>query len=198
MTEVMVISAGLSQPSSTRLLADRLAAAVGKQLPEAGIETVALREFAHDITDHMLVGFPSARLKEVLDKVTTADGLILVTPTFSASYSGLFKSFMDIIDPETLRGMPTVLAATGGTERHSLMLEHAMRPLLSYVRAATIPTAVYAASSDWGTSAELSERIDRAAGELSAAIGRGGHRPAADLFAEPVPFTELLNHPDRD
>lgn len=193
MSRVLVVSAGLSQPSSTRLLADRLAAATRTAL--AGgveIETVELRDHAHDITDHLLTGFANRRLQPVLDRVDAADGMILVTPTFTASYSGLFKSFADVLPPESVEGKPVLIAATGGTERHSLVLEHALRPLLAYLRAVVVPTAVYAASSDWGNDAELDERITRAAAELAGELSRRPPRTRTDPFDDPVPFDELL------
>ncbi|RZS31208.1 FMN reductase [Herbihabitans rhizosphaerae] len=188
MTTIMAISAGLSQPSSTRMLADRLAAEVKAD----HTETVELREYAHDITDHLLTRFANARLRPVLRRLADADGLILVTPVFTASFSGLFKSFLDIVEPDALQGKPVLIGATGGTERHSLVLEHALRPVLTYLRAVVLPTAVYAASADWGNDTDLSRRIARAAGELAAEVAR---RPAVgrvDPFADPVPFTDLL------
>lgn len=198
MTTVTAITAGLSRPSSTRLLTDRLTAALRRRLDAtARIDTVELRELAHDVTDHLLVGFPSPRLRAVLDDVATSDGLILVTPTFTASYSGLFKSFVDVVDPDALRGKPILLAATGGTERHSLMLDHAMRPVMSYLNAAPVPTAVYAAGADWGNDSALADRVDRAAAELADAMA--GRPPAGtdDPFTDPIPFEELLNRDDR-
>jgi FMN reductase len=73
--------------------------------------------------------------------------VIAVTPIFSASYSGLFKTFFDVLERGALAGKPVLIAATGGSERHSLALEHAVRPLFAYLRAVVVPTAVYAASS---------------------------------------------------
>ena len=126
-----------------------------------------------------------------------ADGLIAVTPIFSASYSGLFKTFFDVLDKDALDGKPVLLGATAGTARHSLALEHAMRPLFAYLRAAVVPTAVFAASEDWAgggrrASRALAERIERAAGELADLVA--GRPPAApaDPFADPTPFEELL------
>ena len=86
-----------------------------------------------------------------MDAVAAADGLIVVSPIFSASYSGLFKSFFDVLDPAALDGKPVLIAATGGTERHSLVLDHALRPLFSYLHAVVVPTGVFAATSDWGS-----------------------------------------------
>ncbi|MFG2479692.1 CE1759 family FMN reductase [Streptomyces fagopyri] len=163
---LVVVSAGLSVPSSTRLLADRLAAAtVGETA--AGVEVVELRDLAVEIAHHFTNGFPGRALGSALDAVTAADGLIVVTPVFSASYSGLFKSFFDVLDKDALAGKPVLIAATGGSSRHSLVLEHALRPLFAHLRAVVVPTGVYAASEDWGAEG-LAERIDRAAGELAA------------------------------
>ncbi|MDI3406161.1 CE1759 family FMN reductase [Streptomyces cavernicola] len=195
--KLTVVSAGLSVPSSTRLLADRLAASV--QAQAAGpveVRVVEVRELATEIAQNFTSGFPGKALSDALDAVASADGLIVVTPVFSASYSGLFKSFFDLIDKDALTGKPVLLAATGGSARHSLVLEHAMRPLFAYLRAMTVPTAVYAASEDWGA-AGLDGRIERAAGEL-VGLTEGGlvnHVPAAagtgDDF-DVVPFEEQL------
>jgi FMN reductase len=198
---VVVVSAGLSQPSSTRLLADRLSAATDRHLRDASIapvvEVVELRDVAQDLTNHLLTGFPSPKLQAILDSVLAADGLIAVTPIFSASYSGLFKMFFDLIERDGLAGRPVLIAATGGTPRHSLALEHAMRPLFAYLSAAVVATAVYAATEDWGrggvgADGGLVERIDRAARELADAMA-GRVSPARDdPFADPVPFDRLL------
>ncbi len=198
---LVVVSAGLSQPSSTRLLGDRLAAAVDRHLREAGtepkIEVIELRDQARDLVNNLLAGFPSPRLQGALDAVLAADGLIAVTPIFSASYSGLFKLFFDLVERDGLAGKPVLIAATGGTARHSLALEHAMRPLFAYLNAAVAPTAVYAATEDWGRSGvaaegSLVERIDRAALELSVAMSVRGPSAPKDPFADPVPFDQLL------
>ncbi|MFB2584066.1 FMN reductase [Herbiconiux liukaitaii] len=177
---VVALSAGLSQPSSTRLLADRLTEAAVGDLAGRGIEVevtvIELRDLAHDITNNLLTGFPSAKLQQAVDAVTQADGLIAVTPIFTASYSGLFKSFFDVVDKTALTGLPVLIAATGGTPRHSLALDHAVRPLFSYLRAPVLPTSVFAASEDWGLGtagdglATLPDRIRRAATELADAV----------------------------
>ena len=198
---LVVVSAGLSQPSATRLLADRLADGTARRLRETGVapdvEVIELREHAQDLTNHLLTGFPSPRLKTATDAVLSADGLIAVSPIFSASYSGLFKLFFDVIDRDGLAGKPVLIGATGGTARHSLALEHAFRPLFAYLGAAVVPTAIYAASEDWGDGATeldrgLVDRIGRAARELAAAVAGRRAPPPADPYADPTPFEELL------
>lgn len=190
-----VVSAGLSQPSSTRLLADRIGAAVVARAAAAGVdvlvEPVELRPLARDLADHLVTGFPPRGLESALSTVTRADALVAVTPVFAASYSGLFKSFFDVVEDGALAGLPTLLAATAGTPRHSLVIDHAMRPLFAYLRAAVVPTGVFAATDDFGSSDNrLGPRIDRAADELVAAWG-GPARPRDD---EPqvTPFEQLL------
>lgn len=198
---IVAVTAGLSQPSSTRLLTDRLVAATVSSMEEAGhpvdVRVIELRDLAHQITDNLLTGFPGPDLAEAIDALTAADGIIAVSPIFTASYSGLFKSFFDVIDSASITGTPVLLGATAGTARHSLALEHEMRPLFAYLRALVTPTAVFAASEDWGTgdgtTGGLAARITRAAGEFSGLV-RGGAvvRPAADPFADLVPFAQHL------
>ena len=195
---IAVISAGLSQPSSTRLLAGKLAEATAGQLP-AGTEviTIELRDLAHDIVNALLTGFPAPALREAIEQVVSADALIAVTPLYSGSYNGLFKSFFDVLDPGALAGKPVLIAATGGTARHSLALEHAIRPLFSYLRAITVPTAVFAATEDWGaaggTGEGLTERIERAGAELAALVDRREPPAKADPYASVTPFDQLLH-----
>jgi FMN reductase len=197
---LVVVSAGLSQPSTTRLLADRLSVAVDQHLRDEGIEphleVIELRDHAQDLTNHLLTGFPSPRLKAAIDAVVAADGLIAVTPIFSASYSGLFKMFFDLVERDGLAGKPVLIAATGGTVRHSLALEHALRPLFAYLNAAVVATGVYAATEDWGSGGaadgSLVQRIDRAARELSASMAARGSSAPTDPFADPVPFDQLF------
>ncbi|MET7303673.1 FMN reductase [Embleya sp. NPDC005575] len=200
--KLAVVSAGLGKPSSTRMLGDRLAEATRRQLVDRGVEvdvhTVELRDVAVDIAHNLVTGFPPPGLRAAIETVTRADALIAVTPIFTASYSGLFKSFFDVLDNTALTGKPVLIAATGGTARHSLALEHALRPLFAYLRATVTPTSVYAATEDWGASAgagdDLAARIARAGGELAdlaAGLPRAASGPTAE-FEEVVPFAAQL------
>ena len=195
--KIAVISAGLSQPSSTRLLAERIATATQHRLQAEGIEVevtfVELRDTAQDVVNNLLTGFASPKLEAVISTVTGADGIIAVSPIFTTSYSGLFKSFIDVIDPAALTGMPVQIAATGGTERHSLALDYAMRPLFTYLHAVVAPTAVYAASADWGsTEGGLAARIERAAGEFAALVTASDRSSlVVDPFALPAGFSPI-------
>lgn len=207
---VVVITAGLSQPSSTRLLADQLAAAVRAAVGGRGesldVEFVELRELAVEMAQTMVSGNrPTPGLEQVKNQVAAADGLIAVTPIFTASYSGLFKTFVDLLDKDSLIGKPVLIAATAGTSRHSLVLEHAMRPLFSYLRAIVVPTAVFAATEDFGGDIDLERRVHRAAGELAAQVvaertGVAGFAPTGDEATGPLgpvtDFSELLRGHD--
>jgi FMN reductase len=212
MTHLVVISAGISVPSSTRILADSLGAAAVRALSvvepasaASGVESTAsydvieLRDLAHLITDNALTGFPTGALADAVRRVAEADAIIAVTPVYTGSYSGLFKMFFDVLEDGTLEGKPVLIAATAGTARHSLVLEFAMRPLFAYLRADVVPTAVFAASEDFGTGSvrggSLSARIDRAAGELADKVLRRGTTLPDDPFENPTPFEDLLNDP---
>ncbi|MEP6478253.1 MAG: FMN reductase [Rhodoglobus sp.] len=195
--KLAVVAAGLSQPSSTRLLADRLADATVDRLRLQGVDAevtvLELRDLAQDVTNNLLTGYPSPKLETALAAVTGADGLIAVTPIFTTSYSGLFKSFIDVIDPTALADLPVLLGATGGTERHSLAIDYAMRPLFTYLHANPLTTGVYAASADWGSSETgLADRIERAGADLAAAMA-GSERSSrvVDPFALPQGFSPV-------
>ncbi len=201
---LVIVSAGMSVPSSTQLLADRLAdataAAVESRGEEVQVDHVELRPLAHALADGLLTGFPTPELQDAMDRVRAADGVVFVTPVYSASYSGLFKTFVDVLEPGALDGTPVLVAATGGTARHSMVLDHALRPLFTYLHATVVPTGVYAASEDFGSTdgGHLDKRIARAAAEM-AGLMRGRAEPVAeprrtakDEFAEPTPFEQLL------
>jgi FMN reductase len=195
-----VVSGGLNEPSSTRLLADRLATAAGRALAELEVEVevdvIDLRDHAHDLTNMMLTGFAGPELATAIDEVVKADGLIAATPIFSASYSGLFKTFFDVLEPDALAGKPVLIAATAGTARHSLALEHVVRPLFSYLHAVVVPTTVFAASEDWGSSSGavevLSERIDRGARELARLVASDQRPAVVDPYDDVTSFEDLL------
>ena len=196
---IAVVTAGLGQPSSSRLLADRLADATDRALRLADEDTevtvVELRDLAHEITDHLLTGFAPPRLAEVIEAVTSADAVIAVSPVFSASYSGLFKSFLDVLDDGVLDAKPVLIGATGGTARHSLALEFALRPLFAYLRATVAPTAVFAASEDFGAAGagtSLSARAERAGRELADLVLQRPRTAPTDQFENPTPFEQLL------
>jgi FMN reductase len=169
MSTLVVVSAGTGDPSSTRLLADRTAQRVAALALENGeavdIRVVDLREIAAEVTTALVSQHVGPGLRAAMDAVAAADGIVASTPVYAAGPSGLFTSFFQILDTDTLIGTPVVLAATAGTARHALVADDQMRGMFGYLRAMTVPTALFAAPEDWADKA-LSGRIDRAALEL--------------------------------
>ncbi|MCD1145230.1 NAD(P)H-dependent oxidoreductase [Kocuria sp. LUK] len=163
-----VVSAGMSDASSTSLLADRLTGAVREALSPVPVrvERIELRPLAHAIADHLLTGFPGPQLAQALAVLDRADAVVAATPTYQASYSGLFKSFADLVGADVLEDVPVLVAATGGSARHSLVLDTALRPLFTHLRALVLPVGVYAATEDWA-GPELETRIRRAGAQLA-------------------------------
>ncbi|MDV3221281.1 FMN reductase [Intrasporangium sp.] len=200
-TRLAVITAGLTEPSSTRLLAERLTESVVRALPTGDVvtEVIEVREIAHDLTNNVLTGFASPQLQVRLDAITEADALIVSTPIYTASYSGLFKMLVDVLPADSLRGKPVLLGATGGTARHSLAIDHALRPLFAYLGALVAPVAVFAASEDWGSveAGRLDARIDRAGADFVRIVAGSPAPRATDPFADVTPFEALLQDTPR-
>nr|WP_231707582.1 FMN reductase [Arthrobacter sp. zg-Y919] len=202
---IVVVSGGLGVPSSSRMLADALAAAAKTEIEALGstvsVTTFELREYAVDIANNMVTGYAAPRLEAAINELVAADALVAVTPVFTASMSGLFKSFFDVVDNSALDGKPVLLGATGGSARHSMVLDYSLRPMFSYLRARIAPTAVYAAPGDWGSgetgTGTLDQRVRRAAGELVALLGDAPVQKRSNP-AESLPFEELLAQTQRN
>jgi FMN reductase len=166
---LVVVSAGASDPSSTQMLADRIAAATVNHARErdltVAVSVIELRTLANEIAAALVSQVNGPGLTAAIEKLAAADGIIAATPIYKAGVSGLFKSFFDLLDNDLLIAKPIAAAATAGTARHALVVDEAMRSLFAYMRALTIPTAVFATTEDWADTA-LEKRIDRAALEL--------------------------------
>ncbi|PZP28395.1 MAG: NADPH-dependent FMN reductase [Kocuria rhizophila] len=180
-----VVTAGLSEDSTTTRLGEAIAKAASDAVDNAGqhvdIKVIQLRDLAHGLTDMMITHVASPAVQAAIDTVLNADGLVAASPTYKASYSGLFKQFFDVIDESALENLPAVVAATGGSPRHSLVLDTAMRPLLSYLKALVLPLGIYAASEDWGH-ADLQRRIDRVGASLGTMLLAGSPGGASGSF----------------
>jgi FMN reductase len=180
---VVVLSAGTGNPSSTRQLTDRIAQKSLDLLEQAGTPATArvieLGALAVDTARAAVAGFPGEQIQAAIDRLAAADAIIAGTPVYKAGISGLFKSFVDVLDNDLLVAKPVLLAATGGSARHALVIDDQMRPLFAYLRALTLPTSVYAAPEDWGAT-ELGERIDRAGTELAVLVRAGVAEQIAD------------------
>ena len=202
---LVVVSGGLSEESSTHRLADALTKAVLRAGGKAGVEftvhRIDVRDHAKEIAAASVTGFAADRLQQAYDTLGTADAVVAVTPTYKASYTGLFKAFWDVTDDGVMSGVPVVLGATGGTPRHSLVTDTALRTLFAYMKACIAPTGIFVAAEDWGH-ASLDARVDEAAGELvRAVVGLGGGVPpvrGVDNTADPDGFEPPVEAEEAD
>lgn len=235
--KITALTASLSESSTSHRLAQRILDAAAELATEAAAETAAetaaadpqatalieteiinLREFSHQLVDSMLTGVPSDELDEVYAKLRTADAVVLAAPVYNAAPIGLLTMFLQLFPEAGLRGIPVLLASTGGTARHSLATDHHIRPLIAYLKGLALPTTVFAATDDWGLPEEqtgMRRRIEAAVEELlelasGSGQGAGNSRGASTSGAhgtsrrvEPVdefdpntitPFDQLLGH----
>ena len=199
--KIVAISAGLSDASAATQLARAIAeSTLAGATPEVGRrntsggeqnttppDVISLRAYARDIADAMTLGFPSEKLEALFQKVAGADAVVAVAPVYNAMPSGLFISFFNVLPEQTLAGKPVALGATGGTPRHSLVIEQAMRPMFVYLHALIPTTAVYAATEDWGAPGEgfdgtagksIANRVEREGRELRALLAMATGNPA--------------------
>jgi FMN reductase len=178
-----IVNAGVSDPSSTRLLADRIAQKTIDTLRAVGTTATArsidLGTLGVDIIQGLVSGIPNPKMQSTIELLARADAVIAATPVYKAGISGLFKSFADLIDNDLLIAKPVVLAATGGSARHAMVVDDQLRPLFAFLRALPVPTSLYATPEDWG-STDLGRRISRAAQELSVILRSGAGRQIAE------------------
>ena len=174
-----VVNAGISDPSSTKLLADRVAQAVSGLATRRGhrvqLQTIDLRELLPELSGALASGLLGPKFTAAVDALREADGVIASTPVYKAGPSGLFDSFFQVLDNDLLIAKPIVLAATAGTARHALVVDEQMRSLFAYLRALSVPTSVFASTEDWQDKS-LGSRIDRAAFELLLLMESGFER----------------------
>lgn len=175
-----VVTAGTGDPSTTTMLANRVAdkaATIGAARGvELQVRVIDLRLIADDVMTALVSRHVSPKLQAASDIMRDADAIIAATPVYKAGASGLFTTFFQALDNDLLIGTPVALAATAGSARHALVIDDQLRGLFSYLRTITVPTALFAAPDDW-TSTELGARIERTATELIALID-GGFRDA--------------------
>ena len=173
---LVVVTAGTGDPSSTRLLADRIAQRAadlaGGRGDQVAIRVIDLRELATEITTAMISQLIGPKLRKAITALGEADGVIASTPVYKAGPSGLFTSFFQVLDNDLLIAKPVVLAATAGTARHALVVDEQLRSLFAYLRTIVVPTSLFAAPEDWNDPA-LNKRIDRAARELVLLVESG-------------------------
>src|ERR1700730_5005935 len=180
---LVLVSAGTSDPSSTRLLADRTAdrvkALAARRGHEVTVGVIELREISADISTALVSQLVTPKLQQAITALAGAHGITAAAPVYKAAPSGLFTSFFDVLDNDLLIGKPVVLAATAGTARHALVVDDQMRALFAYLRTLPVPTSLFAAPEDWGDPS-LNKRIDRAAFELVLLMESGFARQVRD------------------
>jgi FMN reductase len=180
---LVAVNAGVSDPSTTRMLVDRIAQKSLDRMTTAGLDpglrVIDLAPLAADIARAIVAGFPEAKVQAAIETLAAADAIIVATPIYKAGVSGLFKSFIDILDNDLVIAKPVILAATAGTARHAMIPDEQMRPLFAFLRAVPVPTSVFAAPEEW-SAPELGVRIDRAAAELTHFVKSGVGRAIAD------------------
>lgn len=171
-----VVTAGTSDPSTTTMLAQRIAdkfatlsAATGR---EARIRVVNLRLIAADIMTALVSQHASEELRAASDIMRDADAIVAATPVYKAGASALFTGFFQVLDNDLLIGTPVALAATAGSPRHALVVDDQLRGVFAYLRTVTTPTSLFAAPDDW-TNSELGSRVTRQATELLALTQAG-------------------------
>ncbi|MDO4887777.1 MAG: NAD(P)H-dependent oxidoreductase [Actinomycetaceae bacterium] len=184
---IVAISAGLSDGSATTRLAGALAEEAAAHLGSTA-EVIELRPYARDIAEAMVTGWPSERLNEVFAKISRAEAIVAAAPVYNALPSGLFVEFFDVLPEGLLEGKPVAIGATGGSPRHSLVTEQAIRPMFVYLHADVPTTAVYAATEDWGAPGvgfdggegrSLYTRIARSGRQLAALVRGAASSDAA-------------------
>lgn len=201
---IVAVSGGTGMPSNSTALAERIVTETREELQLTGaqveVEILELRPLAHDLVDMTLTGIASDALEAAFERIRTAHGVVVVTPVYNAAPLGLVTLFWQLFPDAGLRGIPVVLAATGGTARHSLVVDTQLRPLVAYLKGLALPTTVFAATEDWGApeaATGMGRRVHSAAAELAEMVAS---QPAEtrsvfdDLDPEGViPFDQLLH-----
>lgn len=155
---VVVVNGSPSQPSKTMGLVSVVLDTLGDMLP---IETsrVDVYRLGPGFTGAIERDDITPDVEEALQLAERADLLIAAAPVYRGSYPGMFKHFFDLVDQYALANKPVLLAATGGGEHHSLVLEHALRPLFAFFQALTVPVAVFASAGDFDGTVLLNPRV---------------------------------------
>jgi FMN reductase len=156
--KLVAVSGGLQRPSRTSALVEHLVAAMAEALPIAA-RVVELGELAPRLAGAVHRSQLPPAVEAEVAAIESADVLIVASPVFRGSYTGLFKHLFDFVDQHALIDTPVLLAATGGSDRHALVLDTALRPLFSFFQALTLPIGVYASEGDFENYRVRSEQL---------------------------------------
>ena len=171
---IVGFSGNTTRPSSTRRFVESVTATLAQR---TGLDYVVfdIEDIGPSLLSARSVADLDTQARKLLQTMIEADALVAGSPTYKGSYTGLFKHVIDLLDPADLRGKPILLTATGGGDRHSLMVEHQLRPLFAFFEAFVTPTAIYASSRDFAEglpSPSVSARVDQAVNEASQLVQR--------------------------
>lgn len=169
MGQIIGFAGSFSSPSRTRQLVQRAVDQAAFRSDRDGF-VFDLDDLGASLGTARRVGDLAPEAGALVDRLLAADALVIGSPVYKGSYTGLFKHFFDLLDPEALRGKPVLLTATGGGHRHALVVEHQLRPLFAFFEATVMPVGVYAASADLeggGVSAAIEARLETAVGQLA-------------------------------
>jgi len=173
MSEIIGFAGSLSRPSRTRALVSAAVKSTAERTGRYGA-VYDLRDFGTSLGSATVIGDLDTDARVVVERILNAEALVVGTPVYKGSYTGLFKHLFDLIEPAALKDKPILLTATGGGDRHALVIEHQIRPLFGFFEAATIANEVYAPSADFKdselSSPELLTHLDTAQRQLASAI----------------------------
>jgi FMN reductase len=183
--KVTAVSGSPKVPSRTTAIIHELTSRLGKKI-KIDLHLIELSEIGEELGTASYNRIPDS-LKQHIDAIEQTDLLIVATPVYRASYTGLFKHLFDLVHQESLFDIPVLLAATGGSERHALVLDHQLRPLFSFFQALTLPIGVYATEADFEnykvSNPAIDARIDLA---VERALPLLKSREANDYAPQPV------------
>ncbi|PSH65182.1 FMN reductase [Phyllobacterium sophorae] len=155
---VVGISGNFQRPSKSRSLVADVVGRIGKQYGLAS-EVYDLIDFGDTLGSARHAGNLDDAGERIIARILAADVLVVGTPTYKGSYTGLFKHVIDLLDPFALQGKPVLLTATGGSDRHALIIEHQLRPLFGFFMAHTLPTGIFAIDRDFQDYEIVTEHI---------------------------------------
>lgn len=172
---LVAISGNLQRPSRSRALAELIARRVQQQAP-LSIEQYDVIDANPGLGAALSRAQLTPQALRVVKAIEQADALVVSTPVYKGSYPGLFKHLIDFVDMQALTGIPIILAATGGGQRHALMVEHQLRPLFGFFSALTLPTAIYADDKSFENYQQqdpgILARVELAAGQLAGVLAK--------------------------
>nr|WP_315236910.1 FMN reductase [uncultured Albidiferax sp.] len=178
--KVVAVSGGLQRPSRTLVLVQELLAALGDALP-IDVHLIELGNIGPQFAGALYRSQLPTHVEAEVAAIESADLLIVASPVYRGSYTGLFKHLFDFVHHEALTDVPVLLAATGGSDRHALVIDHQLRPLFSFFQSRTLPIGVYATEKDFdGYEISSPALRDRIALAIARAVPQLSHRATLD------------------